>query len=222
MTNTPGLRDHRGPQRGPHNSAQPLRRRCASRRWRKSSSSTTPPPTTPRKSPAPPTMAAAGFRSSASTSIAARPSPAMPPLPGRNRLSSAFSTPTISSSRAGFATLFASADWDFAADNIMLIRDDTATDVSKIVAPAFSADPEFLDFERFIEGNISRRRVQRGELGFLKPVISGPSSTGMGCATTRTCVWAKTTNSTPAPLPSARGSRSSGPAAMARSCAPIR
>ena len=71
-----------------------------------------------------------------------------------------------------FRTLFASADWDFAADNIMLIRDDTATDVSKIVAPSFSADPEFLDFERFIEGNISRRRMQRGELGFLKPVIS--------------------------------------------------
>lgn len=71
-----------------------------------------------------------------------------------------------------FGKLFASVDWDFAADNIMLIRDDAATDVSKIVAPPFSADPEFLDFERFIEGNISRRSVQRGELGFLKPVIS--------------------------------------------------
>ncbi|MCV3206068.1 glycosyltransferase family 2 protein [Mesorhizobium sp. YC-39] len=71
-----------------------------------------------------------------------------------------------------FRELFAGADWDFAADNIMLIRDDAATDVSKIVAPRFSAEPEFLDFERFIEGNISRRRVRRGELGFLKPVIS--------------------------------------------------
>jgi succinoglycan biosynthesis protein ExoU len=71
-----------------------------------------------------------------------------------------------------FRRLFACADWDFAADNIMLIRDDGATDVSKIVAPTFSADPEFLDLERFVEGNISRRHVQRGELGFLKPVIS--------------------------------------------------
>ncbi|TIL61875.1 MAG: glycosyl transferase family A, partial [Mesorhizobium sp.] len=71
-----------------------------------------------------------------------------------------------------FRRLLAGTDWDFAADNIMLIRDDTATDVSKVVAPSFSADPEFLDFERFVEGNISRRRVQRGELGFLKPVIS--------------------------------------------------
>lgn len=71
-----------------------------------------------------------------------------------------------------FRKLFARADWDFAADNIMLIRDDVAGDMTKIVAPRFSADPEFLDFERFIEGNISRRRVQRGELGFLKPVIS--------------------------------------------------
>ncbi|TIS91467.1 glycosyltransferase family 2 protein [Mesorhizobium sp.] len=71
-----------------------------------------------------------------------------------------------------FRELFASTDWDFAADNIMLIRDDVATDVSKVVAPPFSADPEFLNFERFIEGNISKRRIQRGELGFLKPVIS--------------------------------------------------
>jgi succinoglycan biosynthesis protein ExoU len=71
-----------------------------------------------------------------------------------------------------FRNLFAGADWDFAADNIMLIRDDATGDVTKIVAPNFAADPEFLDFERFVEGNISRRRVQRGELGFLKPVIS--------------------------------------------------
>ncbi|MBZ9739621.1 MULTISPECIES: glycosyltransferase family 2 protein [unclassified Mesorhizobium] len=71
-----------------------------------------------------------------------------------------------------FRTLFAGADWDFAADNIMLIRDDATGDATKIVAPDFAAEPEFLDFERFVEGNISRRRVQRGELGFLKPVIS--------------------------------------------------
>ncbi|WP_246672385.1 glycosyltransferase family 2 protein [Mesorhizobium sp. B3-1-6] len=71
-----------------------------------------------------------------------------------------------------FRRLFASTDWDFAADNIMLIRDDAATDFAKVAAPPFAADPEFLDFERFIDGNISRRRVLRGELGFLKPVIS--------------------------------------------------
>ena len=71
-----------------------------------------------------------------------------------------------------FRRLFAGADWDFAADNIMLIRDDAANDLERVAAPSFAADPEFLDFERFIEGNISRRRVLRGELGFLKPVIS--------------------------------------------------
>ncbi len=121
-----------------------------------------------------------------------------------------------------FRRLFASTDWDFAADNIMLIRDDTATDVSKIVAPPFSADPEFLDFERFIEGNISRRRVQRGELGFLKPVITkGLSSTATACATTKACALAKITNSMHAPLPLARASRSYAPAAMARSFVPI-
>lgn len=71
-----------------------------------------------------------------------------------------------------FRNLFAASDWDFAADNIMLIRDGATGDATKIVAPRFAADPEFLDFERFVDGNISRRRVQRGELGFLKPVIS--------------------------------------------------
>ncbi|MBW8909733.1 MAG: glycosyltransferase family 2 protein [Mesorhizobium sp.] len=71
-----------------------------------------------------------------------------------------------------FRRLFAGAGWDFAADNIMLIRDDAANDLERVAAPPFAADPEFLDFERFIEGNISRRRVLRGELGFLKPVIS--------------------------------------------------
>lgn len=71
-----------------------------------------------------------------------------------------------------FRRLFASADWDFAADNIMLIRDDAATDLTKVAAPPFAPEPQFLDFERFIDGNISRRRVLRGELGFLKPVIS--------------------------------------------------
>ncbi|MBZ9982106.1 MULTISPECIES: glycosyltransferase [unclassified Mesorhizobium] len=71
-----------------------------------------------------------------------------------------------------FHNLFAGADWDFAADNIMLIRDDALSDVTQIVAPQFAAEPEFLDLERFVEGNISRRNVRRGELGFLKPVIS--------------------------------------------------
>jgi succinoglycan biosynthesis protein ExoU len=71
-----------------------------------------------------------------------------------------------------FRRLFASVDWDFAADNIMLIRDDSATDLAGIVAPPFAPEPQFLDFERFVEGNISRGRIRRGELGFLKPVIS--------------------------------------------------
>jgi succinoglycan biosynthesis protein ExoU len=71
-----------------------------------------------------------------------------------------------------FRQLFAVAHWDFAADNIMLVGDDATADLTKIVAPRFAAEPEFLDVERFVEGNISRRGVQRGELGFLKPVIS--------------------------------------------------
>jgi succinoglycan biosynthesis protein ExoU len=71
-----------------------------------------------------------------------------------------------------FRQLLAGADWDFAADNIMLVGDDAAVDPTTIVAPRLAAEPEFLDFDRFVEGNLSRRSVQRGELGFLKPVIS--------------------------------------------------
>jgi len=101
------------------------------------------------------------------------------PSSARNAAIQASSSPFISILDADdfflegrFRRLFASADWDFAADNIMLIRDDVATDPAKVAAPPFAADPEFLDFERFVDGNISRRRVRRGELGFLKPVIS--------------------------------------------------
>jgi succinoglycan biosynthesis protein ExoU len=106
-----------------------------------------------------------------------------------------------------FRQLFAVADWDFAADNIMLVGDDATADLTKIVAPRFAAEPEFLQFERFVEGNISRRGVQRGELG---------------SATTRTCGWAKIMSYMPGRLHKGRGSRSSAPAAMAPSCAPTR
>ena len=58
-----------------------------------------------------------------------------------------------------FRNLFAGADWDFAADNIMLIRDDATGDATKIVArnlPRIGI-PRFRALRR---GNISGRRVQ--------------------------------------------------------------
>ncbi|MGC4025513.1 MAG: glycosyltransferase family 2 protein [Mesorhizobium sp.] len=71
-----------------------------------------------------------------------------------------------------FRRLFASADWDFVADNIMLVREDVALGIKKECVPPFLAEPEFLDFQQFVDGNVSRGGVVRGELGFLKPVMS--------------------------------------------------
>jgi hypothetical protein len=75
----------------------------------------------------------------------------------------------------------------FAADNIMLIRDDAATDVSRS-SPAFFGR-RVLDFERFIEGNL-RRSVQRGELGFLEAGDQQGLPRAAPAATTKACVWA--------------------------------
>ena len=61
--------------------------------------------------------------------------------------------------------------WDLCADNIAFTRDP-----SQLVAGATAGDRASnrrctIDLARFVEGNISRRNVRRGELGFLKPVI---------------------------------------------------
>ena len=71
-----------------------------------------------------------------------------------------------------FRDILADSDWDLAADNILFLPESEAGDVGKISAPRLAADPEYLGLDRFVHGNISRRGARRGELGFLKPVIS--------------------------------------------------
>jgi succinoglycan biosynthesis protein ExoU len=71
-----------------------------------------------------------------------------------------------------FRDILADADWDLAADNILFLPESEAADIAGISVPRMAADPEYLSLDRFIHGNISRRGARRGELGFLKPVIS--------------------------------------------------
>ncbi|WP_274709376.1 glycosyltransferase family 2 protein [Nitratireductor luteus] len=66
-----------------------------------------------------------------------------------------------------FETLLDGDDWDFVADNIMFI--DTSGGDPDV--PGFAPEPYFLDLRAFIEGNIARRGIRRGEIGFLKPVM---------------------------------------------------
>lgn len=70
-----------------------------------------------------------------------------------------------------FNKLLSGSDWDMIADNIVFVQTNSARDVLSGKVPSFVSAPEFLDPVQFIKGNISRRGAQRGELGFLKPVI---------------------------------------------------
>lgn len=66
--------------------------------------------------------------------------------------------------------LLAQSDWDFIADNIAFVDEDSAASAQKTVA-AFPPAPRTLSLEEFIRGNISKRGVRRGEIGFLKPLM---------------------------------------------------
>jgi succinoglycan biosynthesis protein ExoU len=70
-----------------------------------------------------------------------------------------------------FRNLFAGDDWDIAADNIMFVSEETSVSPPRDVPPSDPARRR-LGLEEFIEGNISRGGMHRGELGFLKPVVS--------------------------------------------------
>lgn len=69
-----------------------------------------------------------------------------------------------------FARLLKQAgDWDFIADNIVLI--DSAKADAPIEVAAFADDAQTLTTAEFIEGNISTPGIERAEIGFLKPVF---------------------------------------------------
>lgn len=69
-----------------------------------------------------------------------------------------------------FGRMAAEPDWDFCADNILFVSDSNELDGELLIdgqSPSFS-----IDFETFVRANISARNKSRGELGFLKPVMS--------------------------------------------------
>lgn len=60
--------------------------------------------------------------------------------------------------------------WDFIADNIAFI-DASQAETANGRIDRFRPSPRLLDLVGFVEGNISRRGVRRGEIGFLKPLM---------------------------------------------------
>ncbi|MGI6852232.1 glycosyltransferase family 2 protein [Mesorhizobium sp. 1B3] len=72
--------------------------------------------------------------------------------------------------RGRFTSLLGKHDWDLIADNIVFVSDDNR-DLIDLQVPPFRPNPRFLGLTEFVAGNISRPGLQRGELGFLKPVM---------------------------------------------------
>lgn len=70
-----------------------------------------------------------------------------------------------------FSQLLSVPDWDIIADNIVFIREQSLPDFDSRSIPGFGWAPWTLDLPTFAQGNISKRHRQRGELGFLKPLI---------------------------------------------------
>ncbi|WP_419195905.1 glycosyltransferase family 2 protein [Ensifer adhaerens] len=66
--------------------------------------------------------------------------------------------------------LLVESDWDLIADNIAFIDEAAATDIAEKIEP-FQPQPRLIGLIEFVEGNISRRGVKRGEVGFLKPLM---------------------------------------------------
>lgn len=71
-----------------------------------------------------------------------------------------------------FARLLAEPGWDMIADNIHFIDEDTPGLLAPADVPEADSATDLLDLAGFVRGNIARRKVTRGELGFLKPVMS--------------------------------------------------
>lgn len=70
-----------------------------------------------------------------------------------------------------FSQLLSVPDWDIIADNIVFIREQSLPDFDSRSISGFGWAPWTLDLPTFAQGNISKRHRQRGELGFLKPLI---------------------------------------------------
>jgi succinoglycan biosynthesis protein ExoU len=70
-----------------------------------------------------------------------------------------------------FSHLLATRDWDMAADNIVFVDQRWVGQFNTLAIDKFAPEAWFLDLPTFVNRNISRRHRQRGELGFLKPLI---------------------------------------------------
>lgn len=66
--------------------------------------------------------------------------------------------------------LLAEDEWDFIADNIAFMGEVAATGAAPRIDD-FPPRPRLLSLIDFVEGNISRPGVKRGEIGFLKPLM---------------------------------------------------
>jgi succinoglycan biosynthesis protein ExoU len=101
------------------------------------------------------------------------------PSAGRNRAIAATRAPLIAILDADdyllpgrFAGLLALPDWDMVADNIAFVPEGLA-ERPLVGLPEVARDPLRLDLAAFARGNLRRGgRADRGELGFLKPVLS--------------------------------------------------
>lgn len=99
------------------------------------------------------------------------------PSAARNHAISISSAPLISILDADdfffkgrFAAMLGDDDWDLVADNIAFIQQGLHR-ASTVTPDRFAPDHHFLNLTEFVEGNISKRGLERGETGFLKPVI---------------------------------------------------
>ncbi|WCT71885.1 glycosyltransferase [Sphingomonas naphthae] len=70
-----------------------------------------------------------------------------------------------------FDRLMAIAGWDLIADDIVFVREDVAGDFDPAGVRRGSGVVEVLDLAGFVRRNIPAGPVQRGELGFIKPVM---------------------------------------------------
>lgn len=71
-----------------------------------------------------------------------------------------------------FALLTSAEDCEMVADNIAFVNPETLQDATSHDWSHYSPDFQTLGTEDFVLGNLKRRGVARGELGFLKPVMS--------------------------------------------------
>lgn len=79
-----------------------------------------------------------------------------------------------------FTPLFAEPGWDLIADNIVFVPDTFSGRISPEDLPSATGGSTALDLAGFVRGNVARQGLQRGELGFLKPVIRRSSLPASG------------------------------------------